>query len=69
MVVSEIVGQGRLKCMFFKYGGYTHHLAALSEDSSVKSCDCAELRGYINWIEGKYLMVVLTLHHAPSSPK
>ena len=35
-----------LTCLLSKYGAYTHHLAALSEDSSVKSCDQAKLRGY-----------------------
>ena len=46
-----------LKCVLSKYGAYTHHLAALSEDSSVESSDCAKLRGYhTKWIEGKYLI-------------
>ena len=36
---------------------YIHHLAALSEESSVKSSDRAKLRGYhTKWIEGKYLI-------------
>ena len=43
--------------MLSKYGAYTHHLAALSEDSSVKGSDRAKLRGYhTKWIEGKYLI-------------
>uniref|UniRef100_A0A1X7VX05 Uncharacterized protein n=1 Tax=Amphimedon queenslandica TaxID=400682 RepID=A0A1X7VX05_AMPQE len=45
-----------LKRILSKYGAYTNHLAALSEDVSVKSSDCAKLKGYYNkWTEGKYL--------------
>jgi hypothetical protein len=59
------VGQGgwishklaALKRVLSKYGACTHHLAALSEDSSVKSSYRAKLRGYhTKWIEGKYLI-------------
>ena len=35
-----------LKRVLSRYGAYTNHLAALSEGSSVKSVDCAKLRGY-----------------------
>ena len=46
-----------LKCVLSKYGANIHHLAALSEESSVKSSDRAKLRGYhTKWIEGKYLI-------------
>ena len=34
-----------------KYGAYTSHLAALSEDRSIKSTDWAKFRGYYNqWL-------------------
>ncbi len=40
-----------------KFGAYTNHIAALSEDSSVKSTDRAKLRGYYSkWTEAKYLL-------------
>ena len=46
-----------LKRVLSKYGAYTNHLAALSEDPSVKSSDRAKLKGYYNkWTEGKYLI-------------
>ena len=40
-----------------RYGAYTSHLLALSEDRSVKSSDRAKLRGYCNrWLDAKYLL-------------
>ena len=46
-----------IKRVLSKYGAYTHHIAALSESSSVNSRDRAKLRGYYTkWIEGKYLI-------------
>ena len=46
------------KHVLSRYGAYTNHLAALSEDSSVKSTDRAKLRGYnMKWTEGKYFLV------------
>ena len=40
-----------------KFGAYTSHLAALSEDSSVKAADRAKLKGYLNkWLDAKYLL-------------
>ena len=40
-----------------RYGAYTSHLLALSEDHSVKSSDRAKLRGYCNqWLHAKYLL-------------
>lgn len=46
-----------LKRVLSKHGAYTHHLAALSEDSSVKSIDRSKLRGYhTKWTEGKYII-------------
>ena len=46
-----------LKRILSKYGAYTNHLAALSEDPAVKSVDRAKLKGYyLKWTEGKYLL-------------
>ena len=46
-----------LKRVLSQYGAYTHHLAALSEDSSVKGVDRAKLRRYHRkWVEGQYLL-------------
>ena len=40
-----------------KYGAYTNHLVALSEDSTVKSADRAKLRGYCHqWTDAKYVL-------------
>ena len=45
-----------VKRVLSKYGAYTHHVAALSEVSSVKSSDRAKLRGYhTKWIEVTYM--------------
>ena len=46
-----------MKRILSKYGAYTNHLAALSEDSTVKSIDQAKMRGYYQkWIDGKYVL-------------
>ena len=46
-----------MKRVLSKYGAYTSHLAALSEDPTVKSADKAKLKGYYRqWINGKYLL-------------
>ena len=46
-----------MKCVLSKYGAYTSHLAALSEDPTVKSADKAKLKGYYRqWINAKYLL-------------
>ena len=40
-----------------KYGAYTGHLLALSEDHSLKSTDRAKFRGYCSqWLQAKYLL-------------
>ena len=40
-----------------KYGAYTMHLVALSEDRSVCSTDRAKLHGYCKqWVDSKYLL-------------
>ena len=40
-----------------RYGAYTNHLAALSEDSTVKSADRAKLKGYCRqWTDAKYVL-------------
>jgi len=40
-----------------KYGTYTSHLAALAEDSSLKSVDHEKLKGYLRkWTNAKYLL-------------
>lgn len=46
-----------MKRVLSNFGAYTNHIAALSEDSSVKSDDRAKLKGYYSkWIEAKYLL-------------
>ena len=46
-----------MKRVLSKYGAYTNHLTALSEDSSVKSNDQGKLRGYCHkWVNAKYLL-------------
>ena len=46
-----------MKRILSKYGAYTNHFAALSEDSTVKSIDQAKMRGYYQkWIDGKYVL-------------
>ena len=46
-----------MKRVLSKYGAYTAHLAALSEDSSVKSADRAKFKGYLaKWVDAKYLL-------------
>ena len=37
-----------MKRIVSKFGAYTNHIAALSEDRSVKSADRAKLKGYYN---------------------
>ena len=45
-----------MRCILSKYGAYTGHLLALSEDRLVKSTDRAKFRGYCNqWLDAKYL--------------
>ena len=45
-----------MKRIVSKFGAYTNHIAALSEDRSVKSADRAKLKGYYNkWTQAKYL--------------
>ena len=39
-----------------RFGAYISHLAALIEDSSVKACDKARLKGYVQWNQGKILV-------------
>ena len=46
-----------MKRVLSKFGAYTGHLAALSEDSSVKAADCAKLSGYYKkLIDAKYIL-------------
>ncbi|XP_065892470.1 zinc finger protein 862-like [Dysidea avara] len=46
-----------MKRILSKYAAYTSHLAALSEDSSVKSVDRSKLKGYYNkWVNAKYIL-------------
>ena len=46
-----------MKRVLSKYGAYTSHLSALSDDPSVKSADKAKLKGYYRqWVNGKYLL-------------
>ena len=46
-----------MKRMLSKYGAYTSHLLALSEDRSVKANDRAKLKDYYNkWVDAKYIL-------------
>lgn len=46
-----------MKRILSKYGAYSSHLVALSEDSSVKSVDRTKLRGYsLKWSNAKYIL-------------
>lgn len=46
-----------MKRILSKYGAYTNHLAALSEDSTVKPADRAKMKGYYTrWTDGKYVL-------------
>lgn len=46
-----------MKHVSSKYGAYTSHLIALSEDSSIKSTDRAKFSGYCKqWLDEKYLL-------------
>ena len=46
-----------MKRVISKYGAYTNHLLALSEDQSVKAIDRAKLKGYYTkWVDSKYLL-------------
>ena len=48
-----------MKHVLSKYGAYTNHLTALSEDSFVKSSDQAELRGYCHkWVDAEYMYLI-----------
>ena len=39
------------------FGAYTDHLAALSEDSFVKSAGCAKISGYYKkWLDANYIL-------------
>jgi hypothetical protein len=49
-----------MKCLLSKLGAYTSHLATLSEDSSIKTIDHAQLKGYyMKYLLGCALFVVL----------
>ena len=46
-----------MKRILSKYGAYSSHLIALSEDSSVKFVDRTKLRGYtLKWSNAKYIL-------------
>jgi len=46
-----------MKRILSKYGAYTSHLAALSQDNTLKSTDRAKMKGYYDqWIDAKYLL-------------
>ena len=46
-----------MKRVLSKFGAYTSHLIALSEDASVKAADRCKLRGYCSkWVNAKYLL-------------
>ena len=46
-----------MKRILSKYGAYSSHLIALSEDSSVKSVDRTKLCGYsLKWSNAKYIL-------------
>eukprot|EP00731_Ephydatia_muelleri_P037327 Em0443g2a len=46
-----------MKRIISKFGAYTSHLVALSEDSSTKAADRAKFKGYLKkWLDAKYLL-------------
>jgi hypothetical protein len=46
-----------MKRVLSKFGAYTSHLLALSEDSFVKADDRCKLRGYCaKWVNAKYIL-------------
>lgn len=46
-----------MKRIISKFGAYTNHLAALTEDKSVRPADRAKLKGYYTkWTDAKYLL-------------
>ena len=46
-----------MKRVISKFGAYSSHSVALSEDASVKSVDRAKLRGYCTkWVNAKYIL-------------
>ena len=46
-----------MKRILSKFGAYTNHLAALSQDSALKSIDRAKMKGYYGrGIDGKYIL-------------
>ena len=48
---------GAMKRVISKYGAYTTHLTALSEDTSLRSEDRCKLKGYCRkWVNAKYLL-------------
>ena len=48
-----------MKRVLSKYGAYTNHLSALSEDSFFKSSGQAKLRGYHHkWVDAKYMYLL-----------
>ena len=54
-----------MKRILSKFGAYSSHLIALSEDSSVKSVDLTKLRGYsLKWSNAKtHLCFFVTFFH------
>ena len=56
-----------MKRILWKYGAYTSHLAALSEDPSVRTADRAKLKGYYNkWMDSKYVLGCAIFVDVPS---
>ncbi len=46
-----------MKRVLSRYGVYTMHLAALSEDNTVRPADRAKVKGYhCNWTDAKYVL-------------
>ena len=46
-----------MKRVISKFGAYTNHIAALSEDRSVKSVDRSKLGGYHSrWTDAKHIL-------------
>ena len=46
-----------MKRILSKYGAYKSHLAALSEDLSVRAADQTKLKGnYNKWVDAKYIL-------------
>ena len=55
--IAHKLGAMKLKHILSQFGGYTNHLASLSQDTTMKSADRANIVGYYNKsTNAKYLL-------------